>query len=87
MTPTCDSLTIQHTQPSHLLWLPHTSYHTTLLSLLRTWSPPDTAEDQLHPLHVCIEPLLLSLANKYHNELPQIPADSGGVGEAEQSLM
>ncbi|KAG0692884.1 hypothetical protein DFH29DRAFT_1084501 [Suillus ampliporus] len=74
--------------PTYLSWLPRTVSvnHSTLPLLLRTWPPPDTAEDQPHPLHACIEPFL-SLANKYHNELPQILANSGGAGEAEQSLM
>jgi hypothetical protein len=59
-------------------------------SLLRIRRTPDLAEDQPHPLHVFIEPLLLSLraaANKYHDDLPQIFADGGGAGEAEESMM
>jgi hypothetical protein len=59
-------------------------------SLLRIQPPPDLKEDQPHPLHTFIEPLLLSLraaANKYHNELPQILADGGGAGEAEEIMM
>ncbi|KAG2336597.1 hypothetical protein BDR05DRAFT_1005729 [Suillus weaverae] len=59
-------------------------------SLLRIRGTPDLAEDQPHPLQAFIEPLLLSLratANKYHNELPQILADGGGPGEAEESMM
>lgn len=59
-------------------------------SLLRIRPPPDLTEDQPHPLHALIEPILLSLraaANKYHNELPQILADGGGAGEAEEIMM
>jgi len=59
-------------------------------SLFRIRPLPDSTEDQPHPLHAFIEPLLLSLraaANKYHNELPEILADGGGAGEAEESMM
>ncbi|KAG1904243.1 uncharacterized protein F5891DRAFT_1013549 [Suillus fuscotomentosus] len=76
----------------HFLWLPHSIMPLSLFipSLLRIRGTPDLAEDQPHPLHTFIEPLLLSLraaANKYHNELPQILADGGGAGEAEESMM
>ncbi|KAG0709383.1 hypothetical protein DFH29DRAFT_228270 [Suillus ampliporus] len=74
------------------LWLPHSIMPLSLFipSLLRIRAPPDIAENQPHPLHAFIEPLLLSLrpaANKYHNELPQILADGGGAGEVEESMM
>ncbi|KAG2121911.1 hypothetical protein DEU56DRAFT_833174 [Suillus clintonianus] len=76
----------------HFLWLPHSIMPLSIFipSLLRIQAPPDVAEDQPHPLHAFIEPLLLSLraaANKYHNELPQILADGGGAGEAEEGVM
>ncbi|KAG2118131.1 uncharacterized protein F5147DRAFT_768267 [Suillus discolor] len=76
----------------HFLWLPHSimPFSLFITSLLRIRGTPDLAEDQPHPLHPFIEPLLLSLraaANKYHNELPQILADGGGAGEAEESMM
>ncbi|KAG1723723.1 uncharacterized protein EDB91DRAFT_1351125 [Suillus paluster] len=76
----------------HFLWLPHSIMPLSLFvpSLLRIRAAPDTTEDQPHPLHAFIEPLLFSLraaANKYHNELPQILADGGGAGEAEESMM
>lgn len=67
--------------------MPLSVFIPSLLCIRRT---PDLAEDQPHPLHAFIEPLLLSLraaANKYHNELPQILADGGGAGEAEESMM
>ncbi|KAG0695151.1 hypothetical protein DFH29DRAFT_1083476 [Suillus ampliporus] len=59
-------------------------------SLLPIRQPPDIPENQPHPLHVFIEPLLISLraaANKYHNELPQILTDGGCAGEAEETVM
>jgi len=59
-------------------------------SLLRVRGLLDLTDDQPHPLHASIEPLLLSLraaANKYHTELPQILADGGGAAEAEESMM
>ncbi|KAG2337259.1 hypothetical protein BDR05DRAFT_1005205 [Suillus weaverae] len=76
----------------HFLWLPHSIMPLSVFipSLLRVRATPDLAEDQPHPLHTFIEPLLLSVraaANKYHNELPQILADGGGAGEAEESMM
>ncbi|KAG1866203.1 hypothetical protein F4604DRAFT_1779315 [Suillus subluteus] len=76
----------------HFLWLPHSIMPLSVFipSLLRIRGTLDLAEDQPHPLHAFIEPLLLSLraaANKYHNELPQILADGGGAGEAEESMM
>ncbi|KAG1821058.1 uncharacterized protein BJ212DRAFT_1426765 [Suillus subaureus] len=76
----------------HYLWLPHSIMPLSVFipSLLRIQGPLDLAEDQPHPLHAFIEPLLLSLraaVNKYHNELPQILADGGGAGEAEESIM
>ncbi|KAG1843813.1 hypothetical protein DFJ58DRAFT_803976 [Suillus subalutaceus] len=78
----------------HFLWLPHYSQSCRSLYLFplffRIQGTPDLVEDQPHPLHAFIEPLLLSLraaANKYHNELPQILTDGGGAGEAEESMM
>ncbi|KAG1742001.1 hypothetical protein EDB19DRAFT_1907773 [Suillus lakei] len=76
----------------HFLWLPQSIMPLSLFvsSLLRIQATPDVTEDQPHPLHAFIEPLLLSLratANKYHNELPQILADGGGAGEAEENMM
>ncbi|KAG0703063.1 hypothetical protein DFH29DRAFT_874756 [Suillus ampliporus] len=58
-------------------------------SLICIRPPPDITEGWPHPLHACIEPLLLSLraaGNKYHNEPPQILADGGGAGEAEETI-
>ncbi|KAF7975015.1 hypothetical protein HWV62_10635 [Athelia sp. TMB] len=43
-----------------------------------------------HPLHELLDQVLLSVrtaANKYHVELPQILADGGGQGEAEEMMM
>ncbi|KAG9223866.1 hypothetical protein CCMSSC00406_0007728 [Pleurotus cornucopiae] len=43
-----------------------------------------------HPLHALLEPLLLtprSVRNKYHIDLSQILADSGGAGEIEETMM
>ncbi|KAG2138017.1 hypothetical protein DEU56DRAFT_719094, partial [Suillus clintonianus] len=84
-------LFVQHTY-LHFLWLPHsiTPLSVFIPSLLRIRALPDVAEDQPHPLHALIEPLLLSLrtvANKYRNELPRIIADGGGAGEVEESMM
>ncbi|OAX44219.1 hypothetical protein K503DRAFT_706839 [Rhizopogon vinicolor AM-OR11-026] len=76
----------------HFLWLPHSIMPLSLFvpCLLRIRPPPNLKEHQPHPLHAFIEPLLLSLraaTNKYHNELPQILADGGGAGEAEEIMM
>ncbi|KAG2055867.1 hypothetical protein BDR06DRAFT_953706 [Suillus hirtellus] len=75
----------------HFLWLPHSIMPLSLFTppLLRIRGTPDLAEDQPHPLHTFIEPLLSlrAAANKYHHELPQIFADGGGAGEAEESMM
>ncbi|KAG2135199.1 uncharacterized protein EDB93DRAFT_1242585 [Suillus bovinus] len=89
--PADPALFVQRTY-LHFLWLPHSIMPLSLFipSLLRIRGTPDLAEDQPHPLHAFIEPLLLSLraaANKYQNELPQILADGGGAGEAEESMM
>ncbi|KAG1790244.1 uncharacterized protein HD556DRAFT_1393737 [Suillus plorans] len=89
--PTDPALFVQRTY-LHFLWLPHSIMPLSLFipSLLRIRGTPNLAEDQPHPLHAFIEPLLLSLraaANKYHNELPQILADGGGACEAEESMM
>ncbi|KAG2359290.1 hypothetical protein BDR07DRAFT_1378791 [Suillus spraguei] len=89
--PADPALSVQRTY-LHFLWLPHSimPHSISIPSLLRIRRTPDLAEDQPHPLHVFIEPLLLSLraaANKYHDDLPQIFADGGGAGEAEESMM
>ncbi|KAG2035785.1 hypothetical protein BDR03DRAFT_961536 [Suillus americanus] len=89
--PADPALFVQRTY-LHFLWLPHSIMPLSVFipSLLLIQGPSDLAEDQPHPLHAFIEPLLLSLraaANKYHNELPQILADGGGAGEAEESIM
>ncbi|KAG1759292.1 hypothetical protein EDD22DRAFT_906895 [Suillus occidentalis] len=89
--PADPALFVQRTY-LHFLWLPHSIMPLSVFipSLLRIRGTPDLTEDQPHPLHAFIEPLLLSLratADKYHNELPQILADGGGAGEAEESMM
>lgn len=89
--PADPALFVQRTY-LHFLWLPHSIMPLSIFipSLLRIRRTPDLAEDQPHPLHAFIEPLLLSLraaANKYHVELPQILADGCGAGEAEESMM
>jgi hypothetical protein len=43
-----------------------------------------------HPLHLLLEPLLLTTnaaSNKYRVELPQILLDGGGAGEMEETMM
>ncbi|KIJ19551.1 hypothetical protein PAXINDRAFT_108956 [Paxillus involutus ATCC 200175] len=74
------------------LWLPESimPLHLLVPSLRRVQDVPSRALDAPHPLHALLDPLLLSArssAAKYHVELPQILADNGGAGEAEESMM
>ncbi|KIK99522.1 hypothetical protein PAXRUDRAFT_505892 [Paxillus rubicundulus Ve08.2h10] len=74
------------------LWLPESimPLHLLVPSLRRVQDVPSRAPDVPHPLHALLDPLLLSArssAAKYHVELPQILADNGGAGEAEESMM
>jgi hypothetical protein len=58
-----------------------------LPSLLRVAAAQESSP---HPLHVLLEPLLLttnSASNKYRVELPQILSDGGGAGEMEETMM
>ncbi|KAI5980728.1 hypothetical protein EDD15DRAFT_2186733 [Pisolithus albus] len=74
------------------LWLPESIMPLTLLvpSLMRVQEPPSSPPGSEHPLHAMLEPLLLSTrssSTKYHTELPQILANSGGEGEIEETTM
>ncbi|KAI6129774.1 hypothetical protein EDD16DRAFT_1854115 [Pisolithus croceorrhizus] len=74
------------------LWLPESIMPLTLLvpSLRRVQEPPSSSPGSEHPLHAMLEPLLLSTrtsSTKYHTELPQILANSGGEGEIEETTM
>jgi hypothetical protein len=76
------------------LWLPDViaPLHILVPSLLRVKAVPSSqfSDANPHPLHLYIDPLLLTSrasANKYHLELPQILADGGGAGEIEEAMM
>ncbi|KIJ67441.1 hypothetical protein HYDPIDRAFT_149035 [Hydnomerulius pinastri MD-312] len=74
------------------LWLPESimPLHLLVPSLERVQDVPSRRQELPHPLHALLDPLLLSTrtsAAKYHVELPQILADNGGAGEAEESMM
>jgi len=61
-----------------------------LVPALRRINPPSSSVAQPHPMHAFLEPLLLTprnISNKYHTELPQIPADGGGAGEMEETVV
>lgn len=61
-------------------------------SLQRVKIPSSSSSDpaQLHPLHLLLDQLLLTIGSskaKYDIELPQILSDGGGAGEAEETMM
>lgn len=59
-------------------------------SLRRVQDASPRSPDSPHPLHALLDPLLHSVRSavaKYHTELPQVLANDGGAGEAEENMM